>query len=227
MSHYHSARIGRSNSTYNSEFMTKVYGWMTFALFITGFVSIFVSATPVIMNTLIENTWLFYGLLIGEIILVIYLAASIDDLSYESAFMLFFIYSALNGVTLSIVFLIYTAESVATTFFITGGTFGAMSLWGLTTKQDLSSWGNILFMGLIGLIIAGVANVFIGSETFQYVISFIGVIVFVALTAYDTQKIKNLSHNGDSKDALMGALTLYLDFINLFLYLLRFLGNKK
>lgn len=224
MSHYHSARIGRA---YNTEFMTKVYGWMTFALFITGFVSIFVSSTPAIINPLIENTWLFYGLLIAEIVLVIYLAASIDDLSYESAFMLFFLYSGLNGVTLSIVFLIYTAESIAMTFFITGGTFGAMTLWGLTTKQDLSSWGNILFMGLIGLIIAGVANLFIGSETFQYVISFIGVIVFVALTAYDTQKIKNMSYQGDAKDALMGALTLYLDFINLFLYLLRFLGNKK
>lgn len=169
----------------------------------TELISIVASSTALIVLFLIE------------ICLVFYLIAKIDDLSFESAFFLFFLYAAINGVTLSVVFLIYTTSSVATTFFITAGTFGAMSLYGYTTKQDLSSLGNILFMALIGLIIAGLVNMFLHSSTMDYIISFVGVLVFVAYTAYDTQKIKNMSGSGNMKYALLGALALYLDFINL------------
>lgn len=213
--------------SYDETFMTKVYAWMSVALALTGFVSMYVAATPSILNVIIGSSWVFYGLLIAEIGLVLFLVWRLESMSFESAFFLFFLYAAFNGLTFSIIFLIYTASSIALTFFITAGTFGAMSLYGFTTKKDLSSWGSLLFMGLIGLIIAGVANIFIGSETMDYIISFIGVIVFVGYTAYDTQKIKNMSGSGEPKYALMGALALYLDFVNLFLYLLRFLGNKK
>lgn len=210
-----------------NEFMRQVYSWMTFALAVTGFVSIAVASSPALIKSIISNPYIFFGIMIVEIIAVLILIAFIDSLNFETAFVLFFGYSALNGLTFSILFLAYTSASIATTFFITAGTFGIMSLYGYTTKTDLSSWGNILFMGLIGLILAGGVNLFIGSELADYLISFVGVIVFVGYTAYDTQKIKELSEYGDSKEALLGALSLYLDFVNLFLYLLRFLGNKK
>lgn len=210
-----------------NEFMRRVYSWMTFALAVTGFVSIAVASSPTLIKSIIGNPYIFFGIMIVEIIAVLILIAFIDSLNFETAFVLFFGYSALNGLTFSILFLAYTSASIATTFFITAGTFGVMSLYGYTTKTDLSSWGNILFMGLIGLILAGGVNLFIGSELADYLISFVGVIIFVVYTAYDTQKIKELSEYGDSKEALLGALSLYLDFVNLFLYLLRFLGNKK
>lgn len=218
--------LHRSKS-YDETFMAKVYGWMSLALALTGVIAFYVASSPEMTDMIIGNRFLFYGLLILEIILVIVLVANLENFSFETAFLLFFLYAAVNGLTFSVIFAVYTSSSIATTFFITAGTFGFMTIYGLTTKQDLSSWGNILFMGLVGLIIASLANMFIGSSALDYIISFIGVIIFVAYTAYDTQKIKEMSYSNDQKTALMGALTLYLDFVNLFLYLLRFLGDRK
>lgn len=216
-----------SKTSYDTTFMSKVYGWMSLALALTGAVSIFVASSPEFISALTSSTWSFVLLFLIEIGLVIYLLSQLENISFERAFFMFFLYAAVNGITLSIVFLVYTAASIASTFFITAGTFAVMSIYGLTTKNDLSSWGNILFMALIGLIIAGITNMFLQSSQLDYIISFIGVIVFVAYTAYDTQKIKKMSYSGEQKYALIGALALYLDFINMFLYMLRFLGNKK
>jgi FtsH-binding integral membrane protein len=146
---------------------------------------------------------------------------------------IFIAYSMLNGLTLSCIFVVYTEESIASTFFVTAGTFAVMSIYGYTTKTDLTKWGNLLFMGLVGLIIASLANMFMKSEMLYWITTYVGVFIFVGLTAYDTQKIKNMNIIGnegtddDKKEAIMGALTLYLDFINLFLYLLRIFGRKK
>ena len=175
-----------------------------------------------------------WGLLIAEIGLVWYLSARIRQISFTTATVLFIIYSILNGATLSVIFLAYTASSIANTFFITAGTFAATGIYGYVTKKDLSSLGSLCIMGVIGLIIATVVNIFLASDALTMVISYIGVALFVGLTAYDTQKIKRLLLSNDmevneetQKIALLGALTLYLDFINLFLYLLRILGDRK
>jgi hypothetical protein len=167
--------------------------------------------------------------LIGELALVFILSGAINKLSEAVATMLFVAYSALNGVTLSLLALVYTASSIASTFVITAGMFGAMSIYGYVTKRDLTSWGSFLFMGLIGIIIASVVNIFVASSAVSWVVSGIGVIVFTGLTAYDTWKIKALAAEGTTgrKPAILGALTLYLDFINLFLMLLRFTGNRR
>lgn len=211
-----------------------VYIWMTLALIITAVTSIFVASSPSLIYAIATNKLLFYGLLIGELALVWILSANINKFSFMTATLMFIAYSVLNGVTLSFIFLIYTTSSIATTFFVTAGTFGAMALYGTFTKKDLSSWGNILFMALIGLIIASIANMFLKSEIFYWVVTYAGVLIFVGLTAYDAQKIKNmLNEYGNEvnettqKIALMGALSLYLDFINLFLYLLRIFGSRK
>ncbi len=218
--------MNRSRS-YDETFMAKVYGWMTLALAATGFVAMYVANTPSLIQAVAGSTWSLIGIVIVELALVMFLVWQIDNLSFSTAFFLFFLYAAVSGLTFSVIFLVYTESSIALTFFVTAGTFAAMSIYGLTTKKDLSSWGSILFMMLLGLIIAMIANMFIGSSTMSYIISFIGVIVFVLYTAYDTQKIKEMSYAGDQKAALLGALTLYLDFVNLFLNLLRLLGGSK
>ena len=214
--------------------MRKVYVWMTLALVITGFTAYAVANSPGIMSAIIANRMLMWGLLIGEFALVWYVSARIDRLSLSTATMLFILYSVLNGATLSIIFLAYTMTSIASVFFITAGTFAAMSLVGYFTKKDLSGLGRILFMALIGLIIATLVNVFlIKSGGFSLIVSYVGVLIFVGLTAYDTQRIKNMLVEADDvsaeaqKIALMGALALYLDFINLFLYLLRIFGGNR
>ncbi len=211
-----------------------VYLWMTMALAITGLTSMIVAGSPQLMMAIFGNQALFWGLLIGELALVWFLSARINTLSFPTATCMFIFYSILNGVTLSFIFLAYTAESITSTFFITAGTFGAMSLIGYFTKRDLSSLGSILFMALIGLIIATIVNLFMRSEMLYFIISYAGVLIFVGLTAYDTQKIKRMLlsdgvevNETTQKIALMGALALYLDFINLFLYLLRLLGNRR
>ncbi len=211
-----------------------VYLWMTMALAITGLTALIVSDSYAIQQMIFTNQMVWWGLLIAELALVWYLSARIQRLSFASATCMFIVYSILNGATLSVILLVYTAESIASTFFITAGTFAAMSLIGYFTKKDLSSMGSLLFMALIGLIIATVVNLFMKSETLYYILSYAGVIIFVGLTAYDTQKIKRmlLSEGVEVNDttrkvALMGALALYLDFINLFLYLLRLLGNRR
>ena len=213
--------------------MRKVYVWMTLALVITGFTAYGVATSPGVLQAIYGNQLLFWGMIIAEFALVIGVSAAINRLSLTTATLMFILYSVINGALLSYIFLVYTASSVATVFFITAGTFGAMALVGYTTKTDLTSIGKYLFMALIGLIIATVVNVFIKSEGFTYILSYIGVLIFVGLTAYDSQKIKQMlmqapdTSEGAQKLALLGALTLYLDFINLFIYLLRIFGKRE
>ena len=213
--------------------MRKVYVWMTLALAITGFTAYGVATSPGIMTAIVTNRALLWGLLIAELALVWYVSARINRLSLSTATMIFVLYSVLNGATLSVIFLAYTMQSIASVFFITAGTFAAMSLIGYFTKSDLSSLGRILFMALIGLVIATLVNMFlIKSGGFSLILSYVGVLIFVGLTAYDTQKIKMMLVEADDvteeaqKIALMGSLSLYLDFINLFLYLLRIFGGN-
>ena len=213
-----------------ASFMTKVYGWMCFALFITGFTAWRVASLPIETLTNFQN--LFWLLIIAQLGLVFVISGMINKLSAQTATALFVVYSLLTGVTLSFIFLLYTAESIATTFAVTGLTFGIMSFYGFVTKRDLSSWGNLLFMALIGLILGTVVNLFWANTMLYWLTTYAGIIIFVGLTAYDTQKLKNLSYQiGDgenaAKMAILGALTLYLDFINLFLHLLRLLGRRR
>ena len=214
-------------------FMTKVYGWMSFALLVTGFVAYEVSASPEVTGFLFGNMIVFYGLLVGELVLVMVLAGLLAKMSAAMATFVFIFYSILNGITFSAIFIIYTTESIASTFLITAGTFGVMSFYGYVTKADLTRVGNILFMALVGLVIASVVNIFMKSETIYWLTTYAGVVIFAGLTAYDTQKIKNMNIIGnegtgeDRKEAIMGALALYLDFINLFLYLLRLFGRRR
>lgn len=214
-------------------FMTRVYGWMSFALLVTGLVAMFSASSPAVMGAIIGNRLIFFGLIIGQLLLVGSLSGWVSRMSANTAMSIFLLYSVLNGLTFSIIFLVYTMESIATTFYITAGTFAAMSLYGYFTKTDLTKTGSFLFMGLIGVIIASVANYFMKSEMLYWIISYVGVFIFIGLTAYDTQKIKNMNIIGnegtdeDRKEAIMGALTLYLDFINLFLMLLRIFGRRK
>ena len=213
--------------------MTKVYNWMGLALLITGIVSYFTATTPGLIQTIVGSKIIFYGLIIAELLLVIYLSRAINKMSQSTAITAFLIYSVLNGLTMSVIFLIYTSSSISTTFLVTAGTFGAMSLYGYTTKRDLTSIGNLAFMALIGIIIASVVNFFLKSEMMYWIITYLGVAIFVGLTAYDTQKLKQIGSQGFSdqesmeKLSIMGALTLYLDFINMFLFLLRILGDRK
>jgi len=213
--------------------MRKVYVWMTLALAITGFTAYGVATSPGILQAIYTNQILFWGLIIAEFALVFGVSAAINRLSLTTATLMFILYSVINGALLSYIFLAYTASSVATVFFITAGTFGAMALIGYTTKADLSSMGKILFMALIGLIIATVVNLFIKSDGLTMILSYVGVLIFVGLTAYDTQKIKQMlmqapdASEAAQKMALLGALTLYLDFVNLFIYLLRIFGKRE
>jgi Integral membrane protein, interacts with FtsH len=212
--------------------MLKVYVWMTMALAITGICAYGVAQSPSLMQLLFSNSMTIWVLFIAELGLVFYTTARIDKLSLTTATSLFVLYSALNGVTLSSIFAIYAGATIAKVFFITAGTFAAMAVYGYVTKADLSKMGQILFMALIGLIIATVVNIFLKSAMFDLILSYIGVGIFVGLTAWDSQKIKRMlavqtdMSETAQKIALMGALTLYLDFINLFLYLLRIFGNR-
>lgn len=214
--------------------MSKVYIWMTLALAMTGVTAYCVANSPTLLYTIFSNPMLTWGLLIGEFVLVMIMSAGINRMPFPVAGLLFVLYSILNGVTLSCILLVYTESSIATAFFVTAGTFAAMTVVGLTIKKDLGMMGRILIMALIGLIIATVVNIFVGSTFLEMIISYVGVLIFVGLTAYDTQKIKQmfLEVGGEENDAtmklaLMGSLTLYLDFINLFLYILRIFGNRK
>ncbi|NVO00573.1 MAG: Bax inhibitor-1/YccA family protein [Geobacteraceae bacterium] len=207
----------------------QVYAWMGAGLAITAFMALFTLSNPPLLQAIYGNRLIFFGLMIAQLALVFTLSGAVNRLSEFTATSIFIAYSALNGVTLSILALVYTSSSIASTFVTTAGMFGAMSLYGYMTKRDLTSWGSFLFMGLIGIVIASIVNIFVGSSSVSWVISGIGVIVFTGLTAYDTWKIKELAAQGISgrKPAILGALTLYLDFINLFLMLLRFTGNRR
>ena len=219
--------------TIQASFINKVYAWMCLALAITGFVAMRTVTSDVMLNMIFGTQFGFLGLIIVEIGIVIWLSRNISTMSSNMAIGLFLLYSALNGLTLSVLLLVYTSASVASTFFITAGTFGAMSVYGYFTKKDLSSWGNLLFMALIGLIIASVVNIFWHNDGLYWIITYAGVLIFVGLTAYDTQKIKQMSLQIDEeseegrKGAIMGALALYLDFVNMFILLLRIFGNRR
>jgi hypothetical protein len=214
-------------------FINKVYAWMALALTITGFIAYRTASSETMINLVFGIPFGFWILIIIELGLVWKLSRSIQEMSSNMAIGLFLLYSALNGLTLSIIFLAYTQASIATTFFVTAGTFGVMSAYGYFTKKDLSSWGNLLFMALIGLIIASVVNIFLQSAQMYWIISYAGVLIFVGLTAYDTQKIKKMSleieveSEEGRKGAIMGALALYLDFINMFIFLLRIMGDRR
>lgn len=217
-----------------STLMRSVYTWMTLALVITGLTAMYMAKSLTLLNMMMQNSMMFWGLLIAEVALVMFLSVRINKISFTTATLLFIAYSILNGATLSILFLLYTMSSIATTFFVTAGTFGVMALYGYITKKDLTRIGNLCLMGVIGIIIATVVNIFINNSMMDMVISYIGVLLFIGLTAYDSQKIKHLLSSDDievnettQKIAVMGALTLYLDFINLFIYLLRILGDRK
>ncbi|MDH6354751.1 FtsH-binding integral membrane protein [Dysgonomonas sp. PH5-45] len=211
-----------------------VYLWMTLALIMTALTSYVVVNSPILLNAIFTNKMVFYGLIIGEFAIVWYLSARITRLSFFSATVWFVIYSVLNGATLSFVFLLYTASSIAITFVVTAGMFATMALIGTFLKKDLSSWGNILLMALIGLVIASVVNIFWANSTLYWITTYAGVLIFTGLTVYDAQRIKkSIQAHGSQinettqKIALMGALSLYLDFINLFLYMLRILGGRR
>lgn len=212
--------------------MRKVYVWMTLALVITGLMAYGVATTPSVLQAIYGNQVLLWGMVIAELAIVFGVSAFINRLSLSTATLLFILYSVINGALLSSVFLIYTASSVTMVFFITAGTFGTMAAIGYFTKTDLSSMGKILFMALIGLIIATIVNVFVKSDGLTMILNYVGVLVFVGLTAWDSQKIKNMllqapdAGEAAQKIALLGALSLYLDFINLFIYLLRILGKR-
>lgn len=214
--------------------MRNMYAWMAIALVITGFTAFAIANSYSLIYALVTNPIMFYGVIFAELGLVYFLSSRIFRMSFTTAGLLFAVYSILNGVTLSLIFLIYELGSIVSTFFITAGTFGAMAVVGSFLKKDLSFIGRFALMALIGLIIAGVVNIFMRSEGFSFIIAIIGVLVFTALTAYDAQKMKNLiAENGyevnenTQKLALIGALNLYLDFVNLFLYLLRLLGSRR
>ena len=213
--------------------MRKTYLWMSMALVITGLTAYVVATNAAISSYLFMHSQLIWVLFLAEIGLVVGLSAAIRKISLSTATLMFVAYAALNGITFSSLFYVYTMGSLASTFFITAGTFGAMSLVGFFTKTDLSSMGKILLMALIGLIIASVVNIFVASSGLEMLMTYLGVLIFVGLTAYDTQKIKQMflmapdAGESTQKYAVLGALTLYLDFINLFLYLLRIFGRRE
>ena len=212
-------------------YMLRVYNYMASALALTGVVAYIVANTPFLMNA-IFGTPLMWVVMLAPLGMVFYLSARIHKMSIGGAQTAFWVFATLMGMSLASIFLIYTGTSIARVFFITAGLFGTMSLYGYTTKRDLTGMGSFLFMGLIGIILASVVNWFMQSTALEFAISVIGVLVFVGLTAYDTQKIKNSYVEGDTTDvagkkAIMGALRLYLDFINLFLMLLRLFGNRN
>jgi len=217
-----------------NQFIRSVYNWMSIGLALTGFVALFVANSPQLIQLIFGNKLIFFGLILGELGLVIYLSARIHKMEASTATAMFVFYAALNGVTIASIFLIYTGASIVSTFFICAGTFVACSIYGMTTKRDLTSMGGFMAMGLIGIIIASLVNMFVRSSGMSIIISYVGVIVFVGLTAYDTQKLKDMALTqpmdaGASvirKGAIMGALSLYLDFINLFLMLLRIFGDR-
>ncbi|MCM1033526.1 MAG: Bax inhibitor-1/YccA family protein [Odoribacter sp.] len=210
--------------------MKKVYVKMTIALIITAFISYFCASSPAFQHFALTNRWFMIVMIVLELGMVFGISAGINKLSSPTATGLFYLFAVVNGLMLAPIFWVYTHTSIAKTFFITAGTFGAMSVFGYTTRQDLSKIGNILFMALIGLIIASLVNIFTHSETLDWIISVAGVLIFVGLTAWDTQQIKNMASMMPASQvgrlATLGALSLYLDFINLFLYLLRFFGNR-
>lgn len=225
-----------SNETTVAEgkLMRSVYGWMTLALAITGLMAYYTAHSMSLLNFIYGNSFVIWGLIIAELVIVFVMSAKIDSISFKSAGLMFGGYSLLNGLVLSSIFVVYSSSAITSAFLVTAGTFGSMALVGIFTKKDLSTMGKFLFMALVGLIIASVVNIFVRNSMLDFVVSIIGVLVFAGLTAYDSQKIKDMIqvygsevNEHTQKIALMGALTLYLDFINLFLYILRLFSRRN
>jgi len=216
-------------------FVRSVYNWMGAGLALTGLIALYVANSPSLLRYVYANRLIFFGLIIAELAIVFTLSARINKMRASTATAMFLLYAGLNGLTMAFVFIIYTAASIASTFFVCAATFVACSIFGWMTKRDLTSLGGFLMMGLVGIIIASVVNLFIGSNMISTIVSYVGVLVFVGLTAYDTQYIKNMALSQPEgleagvlrRGAIIGALKLYLDFINLFLMLLRILGNRN
>lgn len=234
----------RYPSVYNSQpaevledlqrgFITRVYAWMTIGLAITAVAALMTLATPGLLRAIVTNRFLFLGLMVAELGLVVVLSAAINRLQPLTAGLLFAGYAALNGMTLSILMLVYTSSSIAITFGVTACTFGIMSLYGYTTHRDLTRLGSLLFMALIGLVLASLANLFFNNPVIYWITTYVGVLIFIGLVTYDTQRLKMMAAGlGDEGEqvgraSILGALRLYLDFINLFLMLLRILGKRK
>jgi FtsH-binding integral membrane protein len=220
-----SAALDRGGSTVAGVFMARVYRWMAFGLALTGLFAYGTATSPGMVRVIFGNPILFYGLIFAQLGMVWAFSSVVRRASFGAAAAMFLAYCAVTGLTFSSIFLVYSHESIAQAFFVTGGTFAAMSVYGTVTKRDLSSFGHFLFMGLIGIVLASIVNFFLNSSALAFVISCAGVVVFTGLTAYDTQKIRAFAEVGDDRLALSGALALYLDFINLFLILLRFFGG--
>ena len=215
-----------------SSIMTQVYAWMTAGLLVTGAVAAYTANSPAMLNLIFGNPFTIWILFIAQIGMVIGLSAAIGRLAPGTAIALFIAYAALNGLTLSVIFLVYTRASIAQAFFATAGTFGAMSFYGYTTKRDLSTIGNLLVMALIGFFIGSIINIFWANSTLYWILTYLGIAVFIGLTAWDTQRIKQMTQQAHDdisarRVAILGALKLYLDFINLFLLLLRILGGRR
>jgi FtsH-binding integral membrane protein len=215
-------------------FLRGVYNWMSLGLGLTAVVAYTVANTPAIAQVIFANPIIFWGLIIAQFGLVLAISGAVNRMSAGTATGLFLLYSALTGATLSSILMVYTAASIFKAFIVCTGMFAAMSVYGATTKKDLTGWGSFLFMGLIGIIIASIVNIFMASSALDFVISGIGVLIFTGLTAYDTQKLKVMGESAPMDDTvavrrgtILGALTLYLDFINLFLFLLRFFGSSR
>ena len=214
-----------------TSFLRGVYGWMFVGLGVTALVAVLVASSPAIITTIASNRPLLWGLMLAQLGIVFGLSASVNRIAPATASLLFVIYSALTGVTLSFVLLVFTGESVATAFVVTAGMFGAMALYGTTTKRSLAGAGQFFFMGLIGLVIASIVGIFWRNSALQFLISFVGVIVFTGLTAYDAQRLKAMAlalpEGRIGSYTVVGALSLYLNFINLFLSLLRLFGDRR
>lgn len=215
-----------------SGLMSRVFAWQTAGLLLSTTVALFVAGTPALITMLFQNKFLFYGLVFAQLGAVIWLSAFANKMSYGTMAAVYLGYAALTGATLSTIFIVYTISSIGMCFGIAAGMFGIMAIYGYLTKADLSGFGSIMFMGLIGIVIASLVNMFMRSETTGYVISFLSVLIFTGLTAYDIQKIKNfaasaLDDESMRKVSILGALTLYLDFINIFLSLLHLLGGRR
>jgi uncharacterized protein len=236
MAHYEMTPERSFTTPYAAEervtlFLRSVYGWMCAGLAITAIVAYAVAQSPSLVLTIASNPFYRWGLILAQLGIVIFLSARVEHLAGGTAAMLFALYSALTGVTFSFILLAYTGESIATTFFVCAGMFGALAFYGTTTRRSLAGWGQFLFMGLIGVVLASIVGIFWQNDAFQFVLGFIGVIVFTGLTAYDAQRMKEMTLATPSGKlgsyAIAGALALYLDFINLFLMLLRFMGNRR
>ncbi len=221
------------DSAENRRFFAEVFGWMTGGLALTGAVAAYIGVNPILAPMILRDQVLFFGLLGVELLMVVGLVWLVNRLSASAAAGLFLFYSALNGVTMSVIFLAYAQSTIASAFFVTAGTFAVMSAYGYATQTDLTRVGNLCLMALIGIIIASVVNFFLHSRALGWATTYIGVLVFVGLTAYDTQKIRQMEliavpgSDQERKEAVLGALTLYLDFINLFLDILRIMGRRK